>query len=204
LGNQSIADEAKNTGFKNQDRFYFRNDFFIYFGEISLVPLKNIHLKDLIIVMGVSGSGKSTIAKKLAQKLNIAYQDADDFHPPANVEKMASGAALNDADRQPWLENLADLLAKNKDQGLVLACSALKESYRQTLNTKLKVPATTVFLSGTYELIYQRMQNRKDHFMPPVLLQSQFRALEEPDHAIKVSIDQSIKAIVAEILDHLG
>jgi len=223
LGNKSIADEAQKYRIQKTGSFLLQKRFFLFtlvrliqVGKVRIftivwirtltcsVALKNIHLKDLIIVMGVSGSGKSTIAKKLAQKLNITYQDADDFHPPANVEGMASGAVLNDTDRQPWLENLADLLAKNKDQGLVLACSALKESYRQTLNAKLKVPATTVFLSGTYELIYQRMQNRKDHFMPPALLQSQFRTLEEPDHAIKVSIDQSIEAIVAEILDHLG
>ena len=153
--------------------------------------------------MGVSGSGKSTIAKELAKKLDIPYKDADDFHPEANVKKMASGAALNDVDRQPWLENLADLLAAHKDKGLALACSALKASYRTTLNSKLKIPATIVYLSGSYELIYERMQKREDHFMPPALLQSQFRTLEEPTHAITVSIDQSIESIVEEILDHL-
>ena len=153
--------------------------------------------------MGVSGCGKSTIGKKLAQKLNIPFADADDFHPTANVEKMAGGAALTDVDRQPWLENLADLLVRHQDQGLVLACSALKASYRETLNTKITIPATIVFLSGSFELIYKRMQNRKDHFMPPALLQSQFRTLEEPDHAITVSIDQTMEGIVEEVLDHL-
>ena len=153
--------------------------------------------------MGVSGSGKSTIGKELAKRLNIPFQDADDFHPESNVKKMAGGAALNDEDRQPWLENLADLCAQHQDQGLVLACSALKASYREILNTKIAIPATIVFLSGSFELIYQRMQTRKDHFMPPALLQSQFRTLEEPDHAIKVSIDQSIENIIEEVLDHL-
>lgn len=161
-------------------------------------------MKDIFVVMGVSGSGKSTIAKELAKKLNIPYEDADDFHPPANVEKMAGGAPLNDVDRQPWLENLADLLANHQDKGLVLACSALKESYRKTLNTKLPIPSTIVYLHGSYELIYQRMQARANHFMPPELLQSQFRTLEEPEHAITVSIDQSIEEIVTEIVDHLA
>lgn len=153
--------------------------------------------------MGVSGSGKSTIGKTLAQKLNIPFADADDFHPTANVEKMAGGAALTDVDRQPWLENLADLLAKHQEEGLVLACSALKASYREILNAKIPVPATIVFLSGSFELIYQRMQSRKDHFMPPALLQSQFRTLEEPEHAIEVSIDQPIEDIIDKVLDHL-
>ncbi len=154
--------------------------------------------------MGVSGCGKSTIGKALAKKLDIPFEDADDFHPPANVEKMAGGAALTDVDRQPWLENLADLLVKHQEQGLVLACSALKASYRKILNTKLTVPVNIVYLSGSFELIFERMKNRKDHFMPPALLQSQFRTLEEPEHAITVSIDQSIEDIVEEVLDHLA
>lgn len=161
-------------------------------------------MKDIFVVMGVSGSGKSTIGKLLAEKLSIPYEDADDFHPEANVEKMASGEALNDEDRQPWLETLADLMADHQEKGLVLACSALKESYRTILNSKVGVPATIVYLSGSYELLYERMQDRKDHFMPPGLLQSQFRTLEEPAHAITVSVDQSIEDIVAEILDHLA
>ena len=153
--------------------------------------------------MGVSGCGKSTIGKALAKKLNIPFEDADDFHPPSNVEKMAGGAALTDIDRQPWLENLADLLAKHQDQGLALACSALKASYRELLNTKLTIPVTIVYLSGSFELIAERMKHRKDHFMPPALLQSQFRTLEEPEHAITVSIDQSIEDILETVLDHL-
>ena len=161
-------------------------------------------MKDRFIIMGVSGSGKSTIGKKLAAKLNMPYEDADDFHPESNVKKMESGQSLNDEDRQPWLESLADLLADHEEKGLVLACSALKESYRKTLNSRLTVPATIVYLKGTYELIFERMQNRKDHFMPTGLLQSQFRTLEEPDHAIIISIDQTIDEIVDDILDHLA
>lgn len=161
-------------------------------------------MKDIFIVMGVSGSGKSTIAKEMAKKLDIPYEDADNFHPEDNVKKMENGQPLNDADRQPWLETLAKLMTDHQEKGLVLACSALKESYRTTLNSKLTVPATIVYLHGTYELIYERMQERKDHFMPPGLLQSQFRTLEEPDHAITVSVDQSIEEITAEVLDHLA
>jgi len=154
--------------------------------------------------MGVSGSGKSTIGKILAKKLNIPYEDADDFHPKVNVEKMSHGTALTDADRQPWLENLSTLLADHQETGLVLACSALKASYRTILNSKLTVPATIVYLRGTYKLIYERMQKRNDHFMSPKLLQSQFKSLEEPDHAITISVNQTIDEIITEVLDHLA
>ncbi len=158
-------------------------------------------LHQVIIVMGVSGCGKSTIGRMLSDRTGIPFFAADDFHPPANVEKMASGQPLNDTDRQPWLDILADLLAeKEQDGGAILACSALKESYRRTLGTKLTEPPRWVYLKGSQEVILARMQARKGHFMPPELLRSQFDVLEEPTEALHISIEESPEAIISAIL----
>jgi len=154
--------------------------------------------------MGVSGCGKSTVGAALAQKLGIPFLDADDFHPPANREKMEQGIALTDSDRMPWLELLATELSNHsKSRGAVLACSALKQRYRD----KLKIPnANTrfVYLKGEIELISERMKAR-NHFMPVALLQSQFDALEEPvkDEAITVSINQPVEEQVKQIINCL-
>lgn len=154
----------------------------------------------IYIIMGVSGTGKTTIGQGLCQQTGIPFFDADDYHPAANVSKMASGQALNDADRQPWLERLATLLAElEQQQGAILACSALKESYRKTLASQLSHPPVWVFLAGSFELIYQRMQARA-HFMPPELLQSQFDTLEEPHDALRVSVEHSPESIISYIL----
>jgi carbohydrate kinase (thermoresistant glucokinase family) len=152
--------------------------------------------------MGVSGSGKSTVGKALSARTGIPYYDADDYHPPANVDKMAGGQALNDDDRQPWLERLALLLyeAEQSGEGAILACSALKEAYRKILQKELAQAPTLVYLKGSKTLIADRMRERKDHFMPTQLLDSQFAALEEPAAALVVSIDQSVAAMVAEII----
>ena len=155
----------------------------------------------VLLVMGVSGSGKSTLAKALAQSLSLPYLDADDFHPPANIKKMSGGRPLNDKDRQPWLEGLAFELLKRQDTGVVLACSALKEKYRRTLAEYS--PMQTIYLKGSYDYILQRMQGRKDHFMPIDLLQSQFRTLEEPENALQVEVewdlDQALQNIYKSI-----
>jgi carbohydrate kinase (thermoresistant glucokinase family) len=151
--------------------------------------------------MGVSGSGKSTIGKALSQQTGIPFYDADDYHPADNVAKMASGQALNDADRQPWLERLAKLLqTQEQTDGAILACSALKEAYRHTLAAPLQGTPSWVFLQGSPELISARMQARSGHFMPPALLASQFATLEIPGDALVVDIDQPVEGIVREIL----
>ncbi len=153
-----------------------------------------------IVVMGVSGSGKTTLGMALAKKLNWTFADADDYHPPANVQKMASGEALTDADREPWLEQLHALIEQHllENQPLVLACSALKASYRQTLTENLE-GVQVVFLTGSRELIARRMNNR-EHFMPASLLESQLRTLEPPENAIVLNIDQPIEDMVSEVL----
>lgn len=142
------------------------------------------------LVMGVSGCGKSTIAKMLADQLGWSFYDADDFHPPANIEKMKSGIPLTDADRLPWLERLSFLLRKEVVIGNhpVLACSALRQSYRDILLAGLP-GFQIVYLKGDRELIASRMNSRPGHFMPATLLDSQFTTLEEPSGSNVLEVD---------------
>lgn len=155
------------------------------------------------IVMGVSGSGKTLIGKKLAEALSQPFHDADDFHTPGNVEKMEQGIPLTDEDRIPWLTILADHVDQwNEAGGIVLACSALRENYRKLLSHQYKAGVRFVYLKGSKELILSRMEARK-HFFPPQLLDSQFATLEEPERAIVVSVDQSPSAIVDDIVEAL-
>lgn len=157
----------------------------------------------VIIVMGVSGSGKTHVGELLAEALELPFYDADDFHPEANVAKMHRGEALTDTDRSPWLSVLALYIQQwNQTQGAVLACSALKESYRILLSRDDTAAVRFVYLYGTKELILSRMHERQ-HFFPPDLLDSQFRDLEEPQQAIQVSIDQTPEAIIDEIVQKL-
>lgn len=153
-------------------------------------------------VMGVSGSGKSTIGKLLADTLQIPFYDADDFHPQANIDKMAKGHPLNDEDRAEWLQSLNEkaISCINQHQGAVIACSSLKNSYREILVKTIENSADIIFLNGSFELISQRINQRKNHFMPPGLLESQFETLQEPSDAIEVAIDQSPAEIIEEIL----
>lgn len=154
----------------------------------------------ILIIMGVSGSGKSTIGQSLASALGWSFYDGDDFHPAANVEKMANGIALTDADRAGWLAALAQLISQLNDDeksGLI-ACSALKQRYREILQQGLS-NVQFVYLKGSYDLILQRLQARKSHFMRPELLQSQFDAMEEPGQALIVDIDQPPAAIIQQI-----
>lgn len=150
--------------------------------------------------MGVSGCGKSTIGKLLAQELDIPFFDGDDFHPKANIKKMSSGQPLNDDDRQGWLEALnkqaKKQIAKNS---CVIVCSALKEKYRETLSVSINQEIKWVYLSGSFNQIYNRVNKRPDHFMPSDLLQSQFDALEEPKDALKIDISLSPEEIIKKI-----
>lgn len=150
----------------------------------------------VIIVMGVSGSGKSTIGSLLARDLGWDFYDADDFHPPANREKMSHGIPLTDEDRAEWLKILQDLLRKNLNEGLscVLACSALKQQYRDLLAENDQVQF--VHLHGTFEQIEARLSQRTGHYMPVQLLKSQFEALEEPTHSFVVDISHTPEEII--------
>ena len=155
-------------------------------------------------VFGVSGSGKTTIGKKLAESINIPFYDADDYHPKSNTDKMSSGQPLNDDDRQPWLEAINTVATESLDQhGCVFACSALKEMYRRTLSQHIADSTTWIYLKGDYNTILARMQAR-EHFMPPKLLQSQFDTLEEPKDAITLditdTIDEMVKSTINQIL----
>lgn len=156
------------------------------------------------IVMGVSGCGKSSMGKKLAEHLGWDFYDADDFHPPENVAKMASGTPLDDSDRIPWLASLHDLILSSlkADKPGVLACSALKERYRQRLMDG-HAGVQIAYLKGSYDLIWSRMEKRTDHYMKPHMLKSQFDALEEPTNALTINISMSVDDIVQEILKRM-
>ena len=160
--------------------------------------MKTIHF---LIVMGVSGSGKTSIGKSLAKYLGWDFYDADDFHPPENVTKMANGIPLDDSDRAPWLASLHDLISSSLIQNRpgVLACSALKERYRERL-LEGNQGVQLVYLKGSYDLIWSRMIVRTDHYMKPHMLQSQFDALEEPTNALTVEISAPVNEIIQEIL----
>ena len=150
----------------------------------------------IVQVIGVSGCGKTTIARNLSKAIGIPYYDADDFHPKENVEKMKSGKALDDSDRASWLSSLSVHLQKwEKEGGAILACSALKEKYRTVLSQGLK-DCHWVFLAGDYDLIYNRMSTRKGHYMSERMLKSQFDALEVPSYGIHIDINKSPEEIV--------
>jgi gluconokinase len=158
-----------------------------------------------IIVMGVSGAGKSTVASRLAQRLNRTFLEGDSFHPPQNVEKMKTGTPLADADREPWLKAIAARIdaARSAQQPIVVTCSALKRVYRATLAVS-NTDVGFVYLQGAKELIAQRLARRKGHFMPPQLLDSQFAALQEPaddEPSIVVPIDATPDDIVETIVE---
>lgn len=154
----------------------------------------------IFIVMGVSGCGKSTVGKQLAKELKVPFFDGDDYHSRSNVDKMSKGNPLTDQDRTGWLRTLNKLAKEYLTEGAVIGCSALKQRYRDLLSNSIENETVIVYLEGTYEEIYHRMQKRSDHFMPAELLKSQFEALEPPQESIKVSITQSPNQIVSAIL----
>ena len=158
-----------------------------------------------IVVMGVSGSGKSTVGAALAQRLRVPFADADDFHPPANVVKMTAGHPLDDGDRLPWLESIGEWLELHSDGG-VMSCSALKRKYRDQLRRHC-ADIDFLHLAGTVETIGRRQASRPGHFMPATLLASQFETLEplEPDeHGIAIDVDQSIDSIIESYVSTTG
>ena len=157
--------------------------------------------------MGVSGSGKSTLGKALSESIKIPFFDADDFHPNENIQKMAQGIPLNDADRIPWLQRLSkELSVWNTKDGAILACSALKKDYRNILKEQLD-PQTAkihwVFLDVDREVLLARLNSRKGHFFPPELLNSQFESLEKPEEAIVLNQHNSIEENVMYLIDQL-
>jgi gluconokinase len=158
----------------------------------------------VIVLMGVTGSGKTTIGRLLSRELGWTYYDADDFHPPANILKMTSGTPLTDDDRRPWLEALGTLIRDCLERGeqAVLACSALKESYRKFLLVDERVKL--IYLKGDYEIIQKRLSERRGHYMNPALLDSQMETLEEPASGLQVDISLSPDEIVKRIKTYLG
>lgn len=158
----------------------------------------------VVVLMGVAGSGKTTIGRQLAEEVGWKFFDADDFHPSASVDKMSRGIPLSDADRLPWLESLRDLIRERLDrgEGAVLACSALKHSYRSYLLLDPRVKL--VYLKGDYALIEERIRARQAHYMTPGMLQSQFEALEEPEVESHLDISSHPEEIVKEIRNRLG
>lgn len=158
----------------------------------------------VILLMGVTGAGKTTVGQQLARSLGWKFVDADDYHPPANVAKMGAGIPLDDADRAPWLAVLHEAIVEWLRTGanVVLACSALKRGYREQLLISPEVKL--VYLKGTAKLIGERLAARHGHYMDPALLSSQFAALEEPERALAVNVDGKVPDLVAEIRRGLG
>lgn len=154
----------------------------------------------VVVLMGVSGSGKTTIGQLLAQDLGWPFYDADDFHPPANVEKMRRGIALTDADRDPWLTALRGLIADHLRDGrsAIVACSALKQAYRDRLRLD-KDRVRFVYLKGDFALLHRRLDARQSHYAKANLLPSQFETLEEPQDALTVEVGQRPEAVVGLI-----
>jgi gluconokinase len=159
----------------------------------------------VIVLMGVSGSGKTTVGQILAEELGWPFYDADDFHPAANVEKMRRGEALTDADRRPWLEALHAVIRRAVESGThaLVACSALRESYRQVLRQDLE-PVRFVYLHGSCDVLRDRVERREHPFMSRTLLGSQLSTLEEPRDAVHADISLPPPAIARQIRQALG
>lgn len=151
------------------------------------------------MIMGVSACGKSTLGHALAGELGVPFFDGDDFHLPSSIAKMSAGQPLNDADRRGWLGRLNEVARKHLKTGAVIACSALKERYREWLSEGLEEAIVWVVLTGSFEEISERIEKRKGHFMPPALLRSQFETLELPAYGIHLPVSLT----VAEMLDRI-
>src|SRR5216683_4292664 len=182
-------------------------------GLLMPQPFRRIFVADpeeipcALVVMGVSGSGKSTIGEKLTERIGWRYEDGDKFHPASNVAKMSAGKPLTDEDRWPWLQAIADEIDRicAKGERAVVACSALKRAYRKIL-VHGRSDVRIIFLDGTEALIAARLAARRGHFMPPGLLASQFKTLEPPtadERPVTASIDATVEAIVDDIIRQL-
>jgi carbohydrate kinase (thermoresistant glucokinase family) len=160
-----------------------------------------------IVTMGVCGSGKTTVGERLAELLGVAFRDADEFHPPANVEKMSAGVPLTDEDRMPWLDAIGVAIREtDPDRPIVVSCSALKRAYRDRIKAIAGRSVDFVHLTGSRDTLRQRMNGRKGHFMPASLLDSQLATLEPPqadEGAIVVSIELPVEEIVETVLGAL-
>jgi gluconokinase len=156
-----------------------------------------------VVIMGVSGCGKSSVGAALAERLGISYRDGDDLHPEANVEKMRAGVPLTDDDRWPWLDSVARVL--DKEAPVIVGCSALRRAYRDRLRAGAGGPVAFIHLTGARDLIAGRMAARTGHYMPPSLLDSQFATLEAPgpDEALSLDIDRPLGALVEAATLHL-
>ena len=155
-----------------------------------------------IVVMGVAGSGKSSVGERLGSRLGLPFRDADEFHPSANIAKMSSGTPLTDVDRWPWLDAIGHALGSARG-GLVVACSALRRAYRERLTKTAGRPVLFILLAGSRQTIGQRIGGRKGHFMPPSLLDSQFATLEPPtpdELAVSISVEPPLDAVVETAL----
>ncbi|PDP88262.1 gluconate kinase [Glycomyces fuscus] len=160
------------------------------------------------VFMGVSGSGKTTVAERVAEQLGLPFAEADDFHPRANIDKMAAGVPLTDEDRWPWLHELARWVARHEAAGesTAMACSALRHSYREVL--RQAAPGVRfLHMHGSAEVIWQRIEARRDHFMPPALLESQLNTLErlKPDEpGLELDIREDVESLVGQALEYAG
>ena len=160
----------------------------------------------IVVLMGVSGAGKTTVGERLAAELGWTFVEADEFHPAANVEKMRGGIPLSDGDRRPWLRALRDRIAEAcaRGENIVLACSALKADYREYLERGCPTDVRYVHLQASPELIRRRLEDRQGHFMNPNLLESQFETLEPPEDDVQVDAAPLPEVIAAEIRRKLG
>ncbi len=164
-------------------------------------------MRPAIVVMGVAGSGKTSVGERLAARLGVRFRDADEFHPAANVAKMSAGIPLNDDDRWPWLDAIGAALHDAGADGIVVACSALKRIYRERIAKAAGRPVSFVFLDGSLATLRQRIGGRRGHFMPASLLDSQLATLERPaadEPAVTVSVEPPLEQVVETAISRLG
>ncbi|ACB51335.1 carbohydrate kinase, thermoresistant glucokinase [Crocosphaera subtropica ATCC 51142] len=166
------------------------------------IDISNDLLSMIYLIIGVSGSGKTTIGTALNQQLGYAFYDADDFHPPENIAKMSQGIPLNDSDRLPWLLAIKSVINENQkeDKNAVITCSALKQAYRDLLEQNT-TDIIWIYLKGSYETFLKRLQHRSEHFMKENMLMSQFQILEEPENAMTIDVNLSVEEIVQTIIN---